>query len=485
MKRRMIFSGSVDFCLYDFYTVEGYVNENVFAYSNRLGDDRALVFYNNSYNQTSGWIHRGAVAIPQKNGGVKQDSFSQALSLHYDGRFFTLLREHRSNLWFIRSSKEIMEKGLFVALNGYEAQVFMDIHEVEDASGRWARLHVELNGRGVPDLYASLQDLFLGELYAPFAQLVTPERINSFYALCAKAKGADEQAFFTALKEPALAFATVAANYLCGAQGKYDPFNAARMEYPTFAPEQVCEDFIERLKRFIDFAAKQPAASMTFIATLREKVIANPHISAFAMGYALLATLRSVVGQGASGAEASALAVHWSLDRKIKEACCAFGASGEEAYWINEVAKAVLARTCPENVAMYEDGPFAAKVIVENYQAADFKCLLQVNRFNDVTWFNKEAFERVLFYAPLFLLMENEDAFAEAACVKAKPAHKAQKAHKQDSAALHEAIERIADAFRKAETTSGYRFDTLLEALSESGTDTIKPAAKKSRRTGA
>ena len=42
MKRRMIFSGSNDFCLYDFYTVEGYVNENVFAYSNRLGDDCGL-----------------------------------------------------------------------------------------------------------------------------------------------------------------------------------------------------------------------------------------------------------------------------------------------------------------------------------------------------------------------------------------------------------------------------------------------------------
>ena len=123
VKKRHVFSGSVDFCLYDFHDTNGNVNDNVFAYSNRAGDERALILYNNNYSQASGWIHRGAAAIPQKDGTTKQDSISGALSLHWDSRFFTVFREQRSGLWYVRSSKEIAEKGLFAALNGYEAQV--------------------------------------------------------------------------------------------------------------------------------------------------------------------------------------------------------------------------------------------------------------------------------------------------------------------------------------------------------------------------
>ncbi|MDR1105695.1 MAG: hypothetical protein LBL44_04995 [Treponema sp.] len=50
MKRRALFSGSAAFRLYDLFTPDGAVNENIFAYSNRHWDDRALIFYNNSYH---------------------------------------------------------------------------------------------------------------------------------------------------------------------------------------------------------------------------------------------------------------------------------------------------------------------------------------------------------------------------------------------------------------------------------------------------
>ena len=46
---------------------EGYVNENVFAYSNRCGDERALVVYNNRYDQAKGWV-RSSVSYSVKAG---------------------------------------------------------------------------------------------------------------------------------------------------------------------------------------------------------------------------------------------------------------------------------------------------------------------------------------------------------------------------------------------------------------------------------
>ena len=41
LHRRALFAEVRDFLLYDFYTDAGQVNEDVFAYSNRRGDERA------------------------------------------------------------------------------------------------------------------------------------------------------------------------------------------------------------------------------------------------------------------------------------------------------------------------------------------------------------------------------------------------------------------------------------------------------------
>ena len=43
LRRRYLFAGVENFLLYDFFTPEGTVNEDVFAYSNRVGDQRGLV----------------------------------------------------------------------------------------------------------------------------------------------------------------------------------------------------------------------------------------------------------------------------------------------------------------------------------------------------------------------------------------------------------------------------------------------------------
>jgi glycosidase len=67
MKRRHLFAGVENFLLYDFFTPEGYVNENVFAYSNRSGDERALVIYHNKYDFVRGWV-RSSVAYSVKVG---------------------------------------------------------------------------------------------------------------------------------------------------------------------------------------------------------------------------------------------------------------------------------------------------------------------------------------------------------------------------------------------------------------------------------
>ena len=81
------------------------------------------------------------VLRPGRGGGRRlvQRSLGEALGLHPDGEWYTILREQRSGLEFIRKSADLCRDGLFVDLHAYGCQVFLDIHELEaGADGRLA-----------------------------------------------------------------------------------------------------------------------------------------------------------------------------------------------------------------------------------------------------------------------------------------------------------------------------------------------------------
>ncbi len=157
MKKRELFSGVEHFRLYDVLSDTG-VLENVFAYSNASagtgadeGDgadgvgERALVVYNNSFQTAAGYI-------PQK---IAEDF---ALSAHADT--YCLLQESRSGLWYIRSSNDLARQGFFVSLQGYEAQVYLNIHEIhDDQYASWRQLHDELAGIGTYNIHKAAQDI--------------------------------------------------------------------------------------------------------------------------------------------------------------------------------------------------------------------------------------------------------------------------------------------------------------------------------------
>ena len=174
-----------------------------------------------------------------------------------------------------------------------------------------------------------------------------------------------------------------------------------------------------------------------------------------ALGYNTLALLRSIAlpaaepvaeaGGHGSLPESAALASHWHLDRVMRQCWEKAGISGHEAWKGSEIAMALLARIDPVargTAGAKTPGAIGAALILDNYDSSDFRKILGVNRFNDVTWFNKEAFEETLLLVPLFLSMEQMKNI--------------------------ETIAAVADAFQKAKAASGYRLDELPELLSES-----------------
>src|ERR1700722_4146062 len=72
LHQRALFAESSNFLLYDFFNDNGTVNENVFAYSNRRGDQRGLVLYNNRYSTTRGTIDWSAAYLDKQSGQLRQ-----------------------------------------------------------------------------------------------------------------------------------------------------------------------------------------------------------------------------------------------------------------------------------------------------------------------------------------------------------------------------------------------------------------------------
>ena len=178
--KRYLFSGVENFLFYDVWN-DGVVNENVFAYSNGAGSERTIVFYNNKYDRAAGWIKQSC-EFAIKTGSGEDDkqmvtrSLAEGLGLTPGSDHFMIFREHRTGLWYVRRSDDIINNGMFVALNGFEYQVYMDVQQVVDtAEGKYAKLNDLLNGSGVSDLDVAWQEYRYKELYAALEKFATPE----------------------------------------------------------------------------------------------------------------------------------------------------------------------------------------------------------------------------------------------------------------------------------------------------------------------
>ncbi|MDR2802975.1 MAG: alpha-amylase [Treponema sp.] len=404
MKRRILFSGSVYFRLFDLW-MDSVVNENVFAYTNRLGNDRTLVLYNNSYYEASGWINGSSVAIPQKEGGSRQDNLAESLLLRNDPHYFVFLREMRRNQWFIRSSKEIFERGLFVHLSGYEAQVYLDIYEVEDGDfSTWARLHAELNGAGMKDPKEALEDMLLDEIFGPFCDLFKLECVEDarkIFSGGANALGAETLKAVEKFVEVAKEFRKEVA---------YDPFAGDKKSDPSINAKSVVTEWEKNLRDYAKFFkdAKVLGGKDKFVASLYDRFINGLQLNAFVYGYSVLGLCLQIAGKNAGGAEAVTLFEFWHFDRKMRECFERLGIDGHSAYRFIETAKAFMRRMVKGKTgfkAEWEKDDSAAvtalSIINNNHDSEDLRRLIGVNEWDGVEWFNKESFEEVLFYTAL------------------------------------------------------------------------------------
>jgi glycosidase len=167
MRRRWLFSGADSFVFYDFWS-GSHVNEDVFAYSNRAGDHRAVIVYHNRFASTSGWI-RSSTSFAVKSGSgdmeLRRTTLGEVLSFKGDGRHYYLFRDYASGLEYIRNGRELCEQGLFVEMEAYEYHAFLDFREIwDDEFGTWGKLCHQLNGRPAPSMDEEVKQVRYADL---------------------------------------------------------------------------------------------------------------------------------------------------------------------------------------------------------------------------------------------------------------------------------------------------------------------------------
>jgi glycosidase len=178
LHRRHLFAEVRNFLLYDFYTGEGHVNEDVFAYSNRSGEDRALVVFNNRYSTTHGWLRVSCAYAAKAADGRKhllQRTLGESFALSMDASMFVACRDSFTGLEYLHRARDLAERGLNLSLHAYQTHVFLDWRDLrEDEFHPWGQLCDQLAGRGVSSLDDALRALQLKPLHESLRVLVDP-----------------------------------------------------------------------------------------------------------------------------------------------------------------------------------------------------------------------------------------------------------------------------------------------------------------------
>ena len=392
LKRRHLFAGSDNFTLYDFWAGDA-VNENVFAYSNRVGEERAIVIYNNKYEKTSGWI-KTSVGFVEKhadgNKTMRQRTLGEALTLTPTDHHWTIFRDNSSQLEFIRSSKELVEQGMFVELNEYGCQVFLDFREVADESGLYARLANLLAGRGVPNVERASKEMLLEPILTPFRQLcdadlwaqvlgIAPETTN---------EAEDEIALAGEVGAPATPGApAVAASQVAVESSATEPdaLEPSAIEPDAAALETLEERWLKATRAMKTFA-KSDADEAQLLIQLRarlERAIASDAPDAMRaqlLAYALVADLGALGGDESPNAQSREMFDNWLLADALTEPLAQLGAQvqavAEIGWWLAHLRSAE---------------PFV--LLLQLLADESAKTQLGVNRFEGTLWFRAEGWQ--------------------------------------------------------------------------------------------
>jgi len=431
LHRRPLFAEVRNFQLYDFFADAGHVNEDVFAYSNRLDGQRALIVYNNRWTNTSGWVRTSCGFMEKSPDGRKrniQRALGDSLGLRGEHDWLVAFRDFNSGHEYLYRAADVRDRGLRFELGAFQYRVLLDWRDIRaDGTRPWDELCDQLHGRGVPSLEDALRVLELKPLHGALRNLL--ELPPALVSKSPSKKGAKKPGKGTPQPVPTPPAADLWAQ-LGGepvrlterAGGFFDLVkNVARREVANnpqsrlksegeWRAETAQGTFTALLKATLHVPAVERAFSAPWSAEARA-VLPNASATRAAaaptwgcvLAWALLESAARAAAPSDPESYALALFDEGRLRQPVAEALEKLGVQGEDRWR----ASARLRFAFAHPWALY--GARRAETTPAPYawlHDPDVMWLLGVHEHEGVRYFNKESFEQLLWWTALRPLIE-------------------------------------------------------------------------------
>ncbi len=357
LKKRYLFAHAAHFVLYDFTLPAGGIDPNVFAYSNRSGNEKALIVYHNIWAHTAGWIRGSALESQDKNIRL---SLSESLGINPGQAKYTIFKDRISQLEYIRKNDDLIRDGLYVDLGAFKYHVFLDFQEKEDESGYYSRIHDYLNGRGAPDIESAAAELLYEPVTSPFKTLLTGDVIQHLFS-----SRTDEgktrlftdsaEAFFLAVKH---------------------------MEGNSFVPDpaDIAEEIAEQLYRIKNISK--------YRVLFGQNQLVNAGLFC---AWLLAARLGSADHEYSDNLLSRSRLEQWQLAKTAEQCFLLLGASEKEARRTRELLCILVSHT-----GWHADSEHPGKMFEKLLKDTDIQHFLGINRYHDVLWYHKESMEMLV-----------------------------------------------------------------------------------------
>ena len=402
LHRRREFSGIENFLLYDFFTPAGYVDENVYAYSNGNNGNNNLIIFHNKYANTSGWV-RSSVGFSIKEHDTNerriiQRSLQQGLNLHTEENHFTVMRDQASNLEYIYPSKQLAEQGLYIELGAYDLKTFVDIHEIEDDSWHsYRNLSNYLNGRGVPNIQEALQELLLQPVQSPYRQIVNPGYFN--YLLSARSHSEEQSISEDLIRESQNKLKSLLEGIKI----------LTRLEHNV---DEISENVARKLKRIISFGfidkyfpLPNAKSYQSILEELKQELFGGPDSNWVSLlSWIYVCELGKLAGPGNYPNQSQTWFNEWRFGNILRETCYGMGLGEDQA---NTILLEVNILTRYQNWFQDMQSEPQAKLLSEWFSDEYIQRYLGVNRHKDILWFRKEAFEKLIWWMSLVAVIQS------------------------------------------------------------------------------
>jgi len=438
LKKRYLFAEVGNFLFYDFFTPNGSVNENVFAYSNRYHDERSLVVFHNKYDHTWGWIK---TSVAFNKGNLVQNGIGEGLSLPNDGSYYCIFRDYASGLEYIRNCKDIWDNGIYLELDAYKRHVFLDFRIVKENEWfHYFKLAASLEGRGTPNIQEALIEVYLGPLHYHFNSLLNLEMLEQIPAI---QNDSNRQAeFFRTLKEKYIELLRECKKYASANGDENSIADSVLTKIETALRLQNLNKFYPLPKsRKYKWAVDYLNQGTDFDSEFWKKTY--PWLVVHEIG--------KIFNDDNFKSHSRSLIDEWLISKIIFHL---LSKSGLEDSRINKAVSLIKLLTTHQDLFQI-DTPKSNReyhLLWHMLNDQEVQSFLQVNRYEGILWFNKENFEMLAWW--LFVVSTIESGM--------------NKKRKKETVAK-EIAERygIIQKWLKAEKTSEYQFEKLLEGLKE------------------